>query len=96
MSITSEPRSTQVSPNVLIVDDHDLVATSLALYLRSKGLHARRHAARSRDGILTATATLAPGVVLLDLDLGRGPTAQPSTAPPSSRASAATGGAWSS
>jgi DNA-binding NarL/FixJ family response regulator len=73
MSITSEPRSTQVSPNVLIVDDHDLVATSLALYLRSRGLHARRHAARSRDGILTATATLAPGVVLLDLDLGRGP-----------------------
>jgi DNA-binding NarL/FixJ family response regulator len=73
MSISSDPRSTHVSPNVLIVDDHELVATSLALYLRSKGLHARRHAARSREGILTAAATLAPGVVLLDLDLGRAP-----------------------
>jgi DNA-binding NarL/FixJ family response regulator len=73
MSISSDPRPTHVSPNVLIVDDHDLVATSLALYLRSRGLHARRHAARSRDGILAAAATLAPGVVLLDLDLGRGP-----------------------
>ena len=74
MSISIEARpSTTTSPNVLIVDDHDLVAMSLALCLRSEGLHAQRHAARSRDGILTAVATLVPGVLLLDLDLGRGP-----------------------
>jgi two-component system, NarL family, response regulator LiaR len=74
MSISTEPRPTSFpTANVLIVDDHDLVAMSLALCLRSEGLHAQRHAARSRDGILTAAATLVPGVVLLDLDLGRGP-----------------------
>jgi DNA-binding NarL/FixJ family response regulator len=78
MSISTDPRpavaTTNVATtNVLIVDDHDLVAMSLALCLRSEGLRAQRHAARSRDGILTAVATLTPGVVLLDLDLGRGP-----------------------
>ena len=74
MSISTESRLTTVSStNVLIVDDHDLVAMSLALCLRSEGLPAQRHAARSRDGILTAVATIVPGVVLLDLDLGRGP-----------------------
>jgi DNA-binding NarL/FixJ family response regulator len=73
MSISTDPRPAPVTTNVLIVDDHDLVAMSLALCLRSEGLHAQRHAVRSRDGILTATATIPPGVVLLDLDLGRGP-----------------------
>jgi DNA-binding NarL/FixJ family response regulator len=74
MSISTEPRPSALpTSNVLIIDDHDLVAMSLALCLRSEGLHAQRHAARSRDGILTAVATLVPGVVLLDLDLGRGP-----------------------
>jgi len=74
MSVITEARPTVLgSTNVLIVDDHDLVAMSLALCLRSEGLHAQRHAARSRDGILTAAATIVPGVVLLDLALGRGP-----------------------
>lgn len=74
MSVITEARPTVLgSTNVLIVDDHDLVAMSLALCLRSEGMHAQRHAARSRDGILTAVATLVPGVVLLDLDLGHGP-----------------------
>ena len=78
MSVQTETRPTTVSSaNVLIVDDHDLVAMSLALCLRSEGMHAQRHAARSRDGILTAVATLVPGVVLLDLDLGRGPDGEP-------------------
>ena len=73
MSISTEARPAPPTTNVLIVDDHDLVAMSLALYLRSEGLPAQRHAVRSRDGILTAAATLIPGVVLLDLDLGRDP-----------------------
>jgi DNA-binding NarL/FixJ family response regulator len=78
MSISTEPRPIAFpTTNVLIVDDHDLVAMSLALCLRSEGMHAQRHAARSRDGILTAVATLVPGGVLLDLDLGRGPDGEP-------------------
>jgi DNA-binding NarL/FixJ family response regulator len=77
MSVTTDARPTITSTNVLIVDDHDLVAMSLTLCLRSEGMHAQRHAARSRDGILTAVATLVPGVVLLDLDLGRGPDGEP-------------------
>jgi DNA-binding NarL/FixJ family response regulator len=60
-------------PTVLIIDDHDLVATSLAMSLRSVGLQARRHTARSRRDILIAAAMLRPGIVLLDLDLGREP-----------------------
>ncbi len=77
MSVTTDTRPTISSANVLIVDDHDLVAMSLALCLRSEGMHAQRHAVRSRDGVLTAVATLVPGVVLLDLDLGRGPDGEP-------------------
>ena len=77
MSVTTDARPTLSSTNVLIVDDHDLVAMSLALCLRSEGMHAQRHAARSRNGILTAVATIVPGVVLLDLDLGRGPDGEP-------------------
>src|SRR5947208_1011516 len=42
MSISTESRHTVSSTNVLIVDDHDLVAMSLALCLRSQGLH-RQH-----------------------------------------------------
>jgi DNA-binding NarL/FixJ family response regulator len=77
MSVQTDTRPTLSSTNVLVVDDHDLVAMSLALCLRSEGMHAQRHAVRSRDGILTAVATLVPGVVLLDLDLGRGPDGEP-------------------
>lgn len=71
MSLSAESRTDVHRANVLIIDDHDLVAMSLTLYLRSEGLQAQRHAVHGRDGILTAVATLSPGVVLLDLDLGR-------------------------
>ncbi|WP_226363396.1 helix-turn-helix transcriptional regulator [Pseudonocardia abyssalis] len=50
---------------MLIVDDHDLVATSLALGLRAEGLDARACSP------VAATAEDGPGLVLLDLDLGR-------------------------
>jgi DNA-binding NarL/FixJ family response regulator len=40
-------------------------------------MQARRHIVRSRDGVLVAVATLSPGVVLLDLDLGRDPDGTP-------------------
>lgn len=57
---------------VLIVDDHELVATSLMLSLRSQGMPAHRCAPTdSEAGVLAASAELPPGLVLLDLDLGR-------------------------
>lgn len=58
-------------PTVLIVDDHELVATSLALGLRAEGLDARA------CGPADATAGTGPGLVLLDLDLGRDPRGRP-------------------
>jgi DNA-binding NarL/FixJ family response regulator len=76
MSVTHDARPCTV-PTVLIVDDHDLVAMSLALCLRAEGMPAHRHAARSRDGVLTAAATMGPGILLLDLDLGREPDGTP-------------------
>lgn len=56
---------------VLIVDDHELVATSLALGLRAEGLAARHQEVRGAAEVLTAAGGLVPGLVLLDLDLGR-------------------------
>jgi DNA-binding NarL/FixJ family response regulator len=73
MSISSHAGSTLPDPIVLIIDDHDLVATALAMSLRSVGLQARPHAVHSREDILAAAAALPPGIVLLDLDLGRDP-----------------------
>jgi DNA-binding NarL/FixJ family response regulator len=77
MSVPNTSHGTVARPNVLIVDDHDLVAMSLVLALRAQGMTAQRHAARTRDGIVIAAATLTPGVVLLDLDLGREPGGAP-------------------
>jgi DNA-binding NarL/FixJ family response regulator len=57
---------------ILIVDDHELVATSLVLSLRSQGLPAHHGDPRGgAAGVLTASAEHPPGLVLLDLDLGR-------------------------
>lgn len=56
---------------VLIVDDHELVATSLALGLRAEGLAARHQEVRGAAEVLAAAGGLVPGLVLLDLDLGR-------------------------
>lgn len=59
------------APSVLIVDDHDLVGTSLAVALTAEGFQARRAAAVDRAGVLEEADTLPPGLALLDLDLGR-------------------------
>ena len=56
---------------VLIVDDHELVGTSLLLSLRGEGLDAHLSCRGDLDGVLRVTSRLTPGVVLLDLDLGR-------------------------
>jgi DNA-binding NarL/FixJ family response regulator len=65
-----EPSSSP-SPTVLIVDDHDLVGTSLAFSLCAEGLRARRAAAVDVVGVLTEAAEVPTGIALLDLDLGR-------------------------
>jgi DNA-binding NarL/FixJ family response regulator len=61
------------SAPVLIVDDHELVATSLVLGLGAEGIAARHRAPRAGgyDAVLDDAAAGAPGLVLLDLDLGR-------------------------
>lgn len=58
--------------SVLIVDDHELFSTSLRMALRGHGVDAHQVAPRGRDGILGSAAELTPGLVVLDLELGRG------------------------
>jgi DNA-binding NarL/FixJ family response regulator len=71
MSEPSDPTAPPAEPTVLIVDDHDLVGTSLAYSLSAQGLRARRAAAVDVVGVLTEAADLPVGLALLDLDLGR-------------------------
>jgi DNA-binding NarL/FixJ family response regulator len=56
---------------VLIVDDHELVGTSLLMSLRGEGLDAHLAVRGGVDTVLAAAGRLTPGLVLLDLDLGR-------------------------
>jgi DNA-binding NarL/FixJ family response regulator len=57
---------------VLIVDDHELIGTSLRMSLLAAGLDAHLCGPAGGAGsVLAAAARLPPGVVLLDLDLGR-------------------------
>jgi len=69
-AIEPAPGSTP-APTVLIVDDHDLVGTSLAYSLSAEGLDARRAGAVDVAGVLADAATSPVGLALLDLDLGR-------------------------
>jgi len=56
---------------VVVVDDHELVATSLVLGLKNEGIEASRIRPAAERGILAEIARLPGGLVLLDLDLGR-------------------------
>jgi DNA-binding NarL/FixJ family response regulator len=55
---------------VLIVDDHVLLAQSLALALRGEGAVAEVADVTTTRGIVAAAELLQPDVVVLDLDLG--------------------------
>lgn len=59
-------------PAVLIVDDHELLAGTLALALRQLGLDVHTSTWPSPGAIVDAARDLAPAVVLLDLELGAG------------------------
>jgi DNA-binding NarL/FixJ family response regulator len=59
-------------PTVLIVDDHELVGASLQMSLRAAGLAAHHCRPGDTATVLAAAAEHVPGVVLLDLELGRG------------------------
>lgn len=57
---------------VLIVDDHELVGSSLALSLRAEGEDARFFPVRSARGVTETAERISPaGLAVLDLDLGR-------------------------
>lgn len=61
-----------VGPVVLIVDDHQLVSTSLAIALSDRGLRGHHCATTGIGDILRVADGFPPGLVLLDLDLGTG------------------------
>ncbi|TCK20966.1 LuxR C-terminal-related transcriptional regulator [Pseudonocardia endophytica] len=58
---------------ILIVDDHELVGSSLAQSLRHEGEDARFQPVRSAAGVLETAGRTERGLIVLDLDLGRDP-----------------------
>jgi DNA-binding NarL/FixJ family response regulator len=70
------PEASPSRPTVLIVDDHEMVGTSLALGLCAEGLGARRAAGVDVARVLAEASALPVGLALLDLDLGRDRTGQ--------------------
>lgn len=65
-------RSTPLeSSTILIIDDHELVGTSLALSLRTEGEDARYRPVHSAAAVLEAAEKAGTGLAVLDLDLGR-------------------------
>jgi DNA-binding NarL/FixJ family response regulator len=58
---------------VLIIDDHALVSTTLAMALESRGILTHCSEASSVEAMRRATANVTPGVALVDVDLGVAP-----------------------
>ncbi|WP_242623174.1 response regulator transcription factor [Pseudonocardia sediminis] len=69
--MTNERNTPLESSTILIVDDHELVGTSLALSLRAEGEDAVYRPAPSAAAVLDAAVRAGTGLVVLDLDLGR-------------------------
>ena len=64
------PVSDRKPDRVVIVDDHELLATALAVALRQRGLDIEAIAQPACDVVVDTVSRLAPVLVLLDLDLG--------------------------
>lgn len=65
------PRTHESVGTLLIVDDHELLAESLAWALRAEGFEVAVVPPTSAEAVLEAAAKHEPQVALLDLDLGR-------------------------
>lgn len=63
--------------SVLVVDDHQLVGSSMVLALASRGLRGYECAVTAAADVLRAAEELEPGLALVDLDLGTGVRGQP-------------------
>jgi DNA-binding NarL/FixJ family response regulator len=59
-----------MSPRLRIVDDHELLAFSLACALQARGFDAAPVSVTDPSALVAAVLEAAPDVVLLDLDLG--------------------------
>ena len=64
-------------PTILVIDDQQLIASTLAYSLRDNGFDAQYLLVTDLEAVQTAALAHLPGVVLLDLDLGVGPDGQP-------------------
>lgn len=64
-------------PTILIVDDQQLIASTLAYSLRANGFDAHYLLVTDLEAVQTAALAFLPGLVLLDLDLGAGPDGEP-------------------
>ncbi|SKA11478.1 two component transcriptional regulator, LuxR family [Marinactinospora thermotolerans DSM 45154] len=65
-------RNTVSASRVLIVDDHELLSTTMELALRAQGITAFRPRSLDPDSVRAAAADGPAGLLLLDLDLGSG------------------------
>lgn len=65
-----------LGPTVLIIDDHELLSATLVLALSAKGFDARHCMVTAAGELPSAVRPARPGLVLLDLDLGRSATGQ--------------------
>lgn len=66
----STPDDAAEQMKVLIVEDHELLAGTMAMALRQQGLEVHSSAGPSAAVVVEMARNLAPAVVLLDLDLG--------------------------
>jgi DNA-binding NarL/FixJ family response regulator len=66
----AEPAARQT---ILVIDDQQLIASTLAYSLRDNGFDAHYLLVTDLEAVQTAALAHLPGLVLLDLDLGAGP-----------------------